>query len=149
MGVLLGLPLGLIIPELMAYGAAFIAGAALASVAATWSAARVTPELPPPRVLAVARAAGFAAVLLEAGIAAYQIYVESQLPRVVAVSPIVWSAIAVAFMGRAAAREAWNGQPSQRGTEYEKRVTIALVALALAAIPGAVGLAALLGVAGA
>ena len=148
-GVLLGLPLGLIIPELMAYGAAFIAGAALAAVAAAWSMAWVSPDHRPPRALAVAAATGLAAILLEAGTAGYLAYAESQLPRVIALPPIMWGAIAAVVLSLVATVAAWRGHPSRRGTGYEVRVTIALVALAVAVIPGAVGVAALLGVAGA
>jgi hypothetical protein len=148
-GTLLVLPFGLVVVELVVYPLAAAMGALLAALAAGWTATLLARDGSRTRLLPVVGAVEAVAVVVVALLLGYLALDWAARPRVLAVTPFTLAVMGSVLLAAAATVAAWRQRAHGRRLRDDARLTAALVALALAAIPVTLVLAGLAGLAGA
>jgi small-conductance mechanosensitive channel len=148
-GTLLVLPFGLVVVEQIVYPLAAAVGALLAALGAGWAATLLARDGTCTRLLPVVGATEAVALVVAALVLAYLALDVASRPRVLAVTPFTLGLIGSLLLGTAATVAAWRLRAPRRSLRDDARLTVLLVALALAAVPLMLFLAGLAGLAGA
>jgi hypothetical protein len=141
--------LGLVAPEVVVYALAAGVGAVFAALAGGWAAtllARDGSRTRLPAAVGFTEAAAAAAVAL---LLAYRGLAVRLLPRVLDVRPIVLAVGCALLLAAGATVAAWRFRSTGRYPGGDARLTLALLALAVASVPAVLFVASLFGLIGA
>jgi hypothetical protein len=148
-GVVPLFPLGLVAPEVVVYTLAAGVGAVFAALAAGWAATLLARDGSRTRLLAAVgftEAVAVAAVVL---LLAYRVLAARLLPFVLDVRPIVLAVACALLLAAGATVAAWRYRSAGRYPGGDGRLTLALLALAVASVPAVLYVASLFGLIGA
>lgn len=148
-GMILVLPFGLVVSEVVIFPVAAAISALLAALCGGWAATGLAPDRSRTRLLPAVGASEVVAVLVAMLLLAYLGFSQAALPRVVAVPPLMLGTAAAVVLAVGATLAAWRFRSAEGRTPDDVRLTLVLLALGLAGVLAAFFLASLAGLTGA